>query len=321
MQFGKTLMRLLRHIHLASPRLGPVYISKIDIADGFYRINVCASDIPHLAVLFPSLPGERQLIAFPLTLPMGWKESPPIFCAATETVTDLANNHIHWDAPPHRLYTTSEVAPPPHNAPPLHPTLSGGCTAVPDGGLPHQPHFHKPLGYWDVYVDDFIGLVQGHPRRRKRIKSVLLHALDDVFRPLQDGDNPHRQEPASVKKMLKGDATWAMRKTILGWDVDTIVSTISLPPHRVQRLQQVLSSIAPRAASPSAPGTNSLANYGLWHWPFPEDEASSAHSRKLSADPTTPSIDSDSPQRFMSPSTTGGGLPPASWHDPLALPN
>jgi hypothetical protein len=45
MQFGKALWRVLRHLKSANPHLGPVYLSKIDIAEGFYRIWVRASDV------------------------------------------------------------------------------------------------------------------------------------------------------------------------------------------------------------------------------------------------------------------------------------
>ncbi|CAJ1940912.1 unnamed protein product [Cylindrotheca closterium] len=38
MQFGRALHRILQRILQANPLHGPVYISKIDIADGFYRI-------------------------------------------------------------------------------------------------------------------------------------------------------------------------------------------------------------------------------------------------------------------------------------------
>ena len=38
MQFGKTLKILLRRIHRANERFGPVYLSKIDLSDGFYRL-------------------------------------------------------------------------------------------------------------------------------------------------------------------------------------------------------------------------------------------------------------------------------------------
>jgi hypothetical protein len=96
---------------------------------------------------------------------------------------------------------------------------------------------------WDVYLDYFIGLAQGNATRRKRVKRALLHSLDRVFRGLNDTDGPHRQEPASVKKLLKGDATWATRRTVLGWVLDTVDKTIQPPPYRVERLHAILASI------------------------------------------------------------------------------
>ena len=73
----------------------------------------------------------------------------------------------------------------------------------------------------------------------------MLHSLDKVLRPLEPTDNPSRQEPASVKKMEKGDAAWATRKILLGWLIDTINNTIQLPLHRIQRLHEILASILP----------------------------------------------------------------------------
>jgi hypothetical protein len=52
MHFGRALQRILRATAHAEPRLGPLYLSKIDIADGFYRIGIRAQDIPKLVVLF-----------------------------------------------------------------------------------------------------------------------------------------------------------------------------------------------------------------------------------------------------------------------------
>jgi hypothetical protein len=66
-----------------------------------------------------------------------------------------------------------------------------------------------------VYVDDFIGMVQGNQRHRRHVKRVLLHALDRVFHKFDKDDGPHRQELASVKNMKKGDTTWATCKVIL----------------------------------------------------------------------------------------------------------
>jgi hypothetical protein len=78
MQFGCTLERLLFRIRHANPRYGPVYINKIDVSDGFYRVALAASSAPKLAVVLPTRPGEPTLLAIPLSLPMGWIESPPL---------------------------------------------------------------------------------------------------------------------------------------------------------------------------------------------------------------------------------------------------
>jgi hypothetical protein len=105
MQFGNTLSRLIRHLVLADPRHGPTRLIKVDIADGFYRIGLKPADVPKLGVVYPGFPGEPPLVAFPITLPMGWTNSPPLFCSATETIADLANaNILKWRNPaPHRL--------------------------------------------------------------------------------------------------------------------------------------------------------------------------------------------------------------------------
>ena len=81
----------MREIILADPSLGPGQLLKIDLSDGFYRVNFDVDDILKLGVVFPTNPGEEPLIAFPLVLSMGWTDSPPIFPIATETITDLTD--------------------------------------------------------------------------------------------------------------------------------------------------------------------------------------------------------------------------------------
>jgi hypothetical protein len=93
-------------------------------------------------------------------------------------------------------------------------------------------------------VDDFLGLVQGNTYQRRWVKLALLHALDSVLRPLDAGDSPYHQEPASLKKMGKGDATWTTVKTVIGWTLDTVAKTISLPAHRLSRLHELLLSVS-----------------------------------------------------------------------------
>ena len=55
---------MIAKIVAADPRFGPVYLSKIDIADGFYRIWLLLRDIPKLGVLFPNREGEPQIVDF-----------------------------------------------------------------------------------------------------------------------------------------------------------------------------------------------------------------------------------------------------------------
>ena len=270
MQFGQALQRILRDIVVSDPANGPVKLIKIDVADGFYRIGVKCEDVPKLGVAFPSEPGQPQLVAFPITLPMGWTNSPPIFCAATETIADIANhNLLKWRNPPlHRLEDFAATPPPPPDSPPAAappatcedpPTrCSDSPHAAPPVWVPtlplplptptdRDPALHllrrRPTATVDVFVDDFIGVAQGSPDRLRRVRRILLDAIDQVFRPPDAEDSPFRREPSSVKKMLQGDASWSTCKVVLGWLIDTTAMTISLPPRRLLRLAEILNDI------------------------------------------------------------------------------
>ena len=112
MQFGHALQRILQRMYDADPRHGPIYMMKVDIADGFYRVGLAPEDVPYLGVCLPPDTDGKTLVAFPLVLLMGWVESPPQFCAITETVADLANTALREQTPrlrtSHRLDQVSE---------------------------------------------------------------------------------------------------------------------------------------------------------------------------------------------------------------------
>jgi hypothetical protein len=171
--------------------------------------------------------------------------APPLFTASTETVADLANQKLQANVPrtQHRFDLLSETATLPEKEGP--PQSWGTATATIPAPVKPSGRPRAALKSWDVYVDDFIGMVQGNHKHRRHVKRVLLHALDRVFHKLDKEDGHHRQEPASVKKMKKGDATWATRKIILGWTVDTLAMTVELPPHRVERIFELLDSVTP----------------------------------------------------------------------------
>ena len=63
-------------------------------------------------------------------------------------------------------------------------------------------------------MDDFIGLAQQGGNSR-RVRRILLHAIDDVLRPLDKDDIVYWREPVFLKKLLNGDCLWGTIKT---WD-------------------------------------------------------------------------------------------------------
>ena len=99
------------------------------------------------------------------------------------------------------------------------------------------------LDYVDVFVDDFLGLAQGPRHCRRHVRRTLFHALDKVFRPLDQQDASQRKEVLSLKKLDAGDLSWSTCQTMLGWIVDLVNMTIPLPPHRVARLKEIVSAI------------------------------------------------------------------------------
>ena len=113
---------------------------------------------------------------------------------------------------------------------------------------PSLPEPSTPLSYIDIFVDDFVGLAQQyHPNvvnsNARRVRRILLHAIDDVIRPLEEQDNPFRKEPVSLKKLKGGDCSWGTIKEVLGWVIDSVNMTIHLPQRRVDRLAEILNSI------------------------------------------------------------------------------
>jgi hypothetical protein len=105
---------------------------------------------------------------------MGWSQSPPIFTSATETIAYLANNAVKVRSPqlPHRLEIPAET--------PISIADSRRPATAPTRR--RNDEFQHPLQQWDIYVDDFIGVVQGNLKQRQRVKRALLHSLDKVFR-------------------------------------------------------------------------------------------------------------------------------------------
>ena len=263
MQFGRALHRILYRIRHANPRYGPVLASKHDIKDGFYRMFLNATDCPRLALVLPQYEGEPQLVAIPMSSTMGWVQSPPTFSVMSETVCDLANQrseNLRLPEQEHRLEPLAAAmddcdrtwTPRPREPEDttandkLH--AAAGIANANDRLHEHlspfsNSAFNRPLAFTDVYVDDFIQLVQGSRRRMKALRQQLLEAIDLVLSQ-PNLDEKHRNEAVSLKKLLKGDGSWATRKLILGWLIDTVRQTLELPAYRKEALAEIFTELA-----------------------------------------------------------------------------
>ena len=86
-------------------------MSKTDLTDAYMRVWVKIDDVPKLAFAIPLTPGDQeQLIGFHLSLPMGYIESTPFFCAVSKTVADFAN-HSERHTAPHKLENLAATKP------------------------------------------------------------------------------------------------------------------------------------------------------------------------------------------------------------------
>ena len=165
-------------------------------------------------------------IAFPIILPMGWKDSHPFFCAFTETIIEVSNHQLRTGMQSMSPHPLKAIADAPQQvtlftAQPTKTTL--GCTT------PWHRNGTEPLACLDVYVDNIIGLAQTEWLQHVT-HWLALHNIDLMFR----ANHTHeitRKQPISESTLLKGDAWWSTSKNLLGWDVDTTNSTIQLPAH------------------------------------------------------------------------------------------
>jgi hypothetical protein len=257
LQFGHTLTRLMQRISYADPQHGPVHISKLDLADGYYRVKLSPEAALELAVVLPgATPSAKNLIGIPLMLPMGWKYSPNYFCTHSETATDLANLYIQTQhpLPPHPLELPSQAMTVPtveHMSP----------SYIPPPTLTAQP----PVAYVDVYMDNFLGLAQRDTT--SLVLRALLHGVSHIFRhdhhidapPVRHPPNWKREISSGPHKRLSWDGCWIQHKAL--WHcLNTNYNAFTRSSITFSRSD----------ACHAAGGTNFSANFAPWRPPSKE---------------------------------------------------
>jgi hypothetical protein len=89
-ELGNVIPRIIWTMALSKDTTTPFMFSKVDLKDGYWRMAVNEADAWNFAYVLPGAgPDESIQLVIPDALQMGWSESPPSFCAATETARDI----------------------------------------------------------------------------------------------------------------------------------------------------------------------------------------------------------------------------------------
>ena len=219
-QLGHSLSRII-HAFAQADVEAKIFMAKWDIKDGVWRLDSQEGAEWNFAYVLPQVEGEPIKLVVPTSLQMGWIESPPYFCAASETGRDVAGQYV--EAPVGSLDNHKFIA---------H-ALQGLDYEAFSSTLSQ-----KELQYMiEVYVDDYISLAI--PRTREDLRHVanaVMKGIHDVFPP----DDVEGNDPISHKKLLQQEGMWALTKDILGFTFDGEKKTIWLEASKRDKLLTTL---------------------------------------------------------------------------------
>jgi len=112
-----------------------------------------------------------------------------------------------------------------------------------DDALPTitNANFINLLKLLEVYVDDFIGMIQGPSKGDLLCFTwAMLHGIHKIFPPPKEKNIMDDDEPIALKKLQQGDSLWSTSKEILGWMFDGLTHCIALPATKVEKLRHEL---------------------------------------------------------------------------------
>ena len=220
-QLGHALSRII-HAFAEAEEDDKIFMAKWDIKDGFWRMDCAEGEEYNFAYVLPQEDGKPVTLVMPTSLQMGWVESPPYFCTATETARDIAATYC--DTPVGSL--------------PSHKFVKHVRGDAAFAALPASAGTNSTCRYClEVYVDDFMSIVIPTSRDHlDHVATAVMTGIHDVFPAnINDGD-----DPISEKKLLKGEGQYSLRKTLLGFDFDGNHKTLWLEEEKRAKLLTIL---------------------------------------------------------------------------------
>ena len=166
-QLGTCFRRLIATMATNHSPEQPFWFSKLDVKDGFWRMVVSTTDAWNFCYVLPSADGknvplDKTELVVPDAVQMGWCESPPFFCTASETARDIIQELLN-----------NQVQLPKHKYEHM---------LVPKALNPTAPAI--PVTILEVFVDDFIaGTNQLKENHLKHLSQCMLHGVHSIFPP------------------------------------------------------------------------------------------------------------------------------------------
>jgi hypothetical protein len=211
-EIGKVFPRLLQYMR-DTPEGLHILFSKLDISDWFWRLVVQEADSYNFGYVLPQHDGEPIQIVVPSVVQMGWVESPPLFCAVTESARDITQHLID-----------NKVCLPTH---PLEDKIS-------IEKVPMRARMATPTKLLQVYVDNFCNAAMQLLDKSHilMIRWASIYAVHAVFPEPAVTGHQNRKDPLSNKKLEQGDGNFASTKDMIGFTFNGIKRTIQLPPQK-----------------------------------------------------------------------------------------
>lgn len=236
LQLGQALKRIIQTMARERKPGHPFYFTKLDIKDGFWRMAVSDEDAWNFAYVLPSMnpdiPLDEIELVIPNSLQMGWCESPPFFCTASETGRDVIEELLKGKiALPEHIFEQRMFDP-----------------QVQYSTLPSS--LQDPVTLIEVYVDDYIAMTNDISiNHLTTVSRAMLHGIHTVFPPPSvTGHNGG--DPIAEKKIDKGEGLWQPTKEILGWIFDGVQCTIQLPPDKLDTIAKLTKRVLKSKATP-----------------------------------------------------------------------
>ena len=262
-QLGTSVKRLVCTMANNYDPNKPFIFTKLDIKDGFWRLAVNDSDAWNFCYVLPAESEIKDLndveIVVPNSLQMGWTESPPYFCAASETARDVIELILPnaRDLPVHPLEHMMMPDGDDNSSSTASDDMSISDSSDDDSTGEEKPTSFKSVRIKlpdagtptatttliEVFMDDFIAATNSvdtdHLRHTAR---AMLHAIHSVFQPPDVTGHPGG-DTVPIKKILKGEGKWEHLKEVLGWMIDGVNYTIYLPKKKMDTIVKELSKI------------------------------------------------------------------------------